>query len=105
MTFGWLFLRRGEAADDNSGGLEVGDAMIRAVTHEDCLAEKGNKRARFVVEPAAVGLIEVDDEVVGNIALGAQDRRLQGAVERSDRQFADGVGAGSNGCYGEGHLS
>jgi hypothetical protein len=100
-----LWPGRWEAFDDDAGGFEVSDPMVGAVAHEDGLAEEGDEGAGFVVEPAAVGLFEVDDEVVGDVALGAEDGGFEGAVEGGRGQFADGVGAGADGCDGEGHLS
>ena len=99
-----LFRWVGEAFDDDAGGFEVGDAVVGAVAHEDGLAEESDEGAGFVGEPAAVGLVEVDDEVVGDVAFGTEDGGFEGAVEGGGREFADGVGSGADGCDGEGHL-
>jgi hypothetical protein len=99
-----LWLGRWEAFDDDAGGFEVSDPMVGAVAHEDGLAEEGDEGSGFVVEPAAVGLFEVDDEVVSDVALGAEDGGFEGAMEGGRGQFTDRVGAGADGCDGEGHL-
>jgi hypothetical protein len=82
----------------------VGDLMVGAVAHEDGLAKEHDEGAGFVGEPAAVGLVEVDDEVVGDVALGAEDGGFEGAVEGGRGELADGVGAGADGCDGQIHL-
>jgi hypothetical protein len=94
----------GEAFDDDTGGLEMGDSVVGAVAHEDGLAEEGDQWAGVVGEEAAGGLFEVDDEVVGDIAFGTEDGRLQRAVEGGYGEFADGFGAGTDGCDGQGHC-
>ena len=97
-------LGEGEAFDDNPCGLKVRDAVVGAVAHEDGLTEEGDQWAGLVGEEAAGGLFEVDDEVVGHVAFGAEDRRLKRAMERGDGELAYGVGAGADGCNGQGHL-
>ena len=94
----------GEAFDDDTGGLEVGDAVVGAVAHEDGFAEESDKWAGVVGEEAAGGLFEVNYEVVGDIAFGAEDGRLQRAMEGGYRKFAYGFGAGTDGCDDQGHL-
>jgi anaerobic selenocysteine-containing dehydrogenase len=78
--------------------------MVGAVPHEDSLAEKCDESAGLVGEPAAVGLFEVDDEVVGDVALGTENGGLEGAMEGRRGKFAYGVGAGADGCDGQVHL-
>jgi hypothetical protein len=79
-----LRLRGGYAFDDDTFGFEVGDAMVGAVTHVDRLLEKGDERSGGFGKPAVVGLIPVDGEVVGGIALWAGERCFEPALERGE---------------------
>jgi len=76
-------LRRGwgDAFDDDAFGFEVGDSVVGAVAHVDRLLEERDERAGGLGEPAVGGLIPVDGEVVGGVALGAGERGFQPAVE------------------------
>jgi hypothetical protein len=95
--------RQGDAFDDDAFGFKVCDAVVGAVAHVDRLFEKGDERARGLGEPAVGGLIPVDGEVVGGVTFRADDRRIQPALEGAGGEFADGVGAGTDGCYAEIH--
>ncbi len=99
-------LRRGwgDAFDDDAFGFEVSDAVVGAVAHHDCLFEKGDERAGGLGEPAVVGLVPVDGEVVGGVAFGAGEGRFEPALERAGGELADGFGAGADGCDSEIHL-
>jgi len=69
--------------DDDALGFEVGDAMVGAVTHVDCLLEQVDERSRCLRKPAVRGLIPVDGEVVGSVAFGAGKRGFQPALKGS----------------------
>ena len=84
---------REDAFDYDAFGFKVGDAMVGAVTHVDCLLEKSDEWPGGFREPAVVGLIPVDGEVVGGVAFGAGERSFQPALKGSTGEFADGVGA------------
>lgn len=58
------------------------------MSHEDGLGEELDERAGLVREPAVGGLVPVDDEVVGGVALGADEWGLERAMKRAARQFA-----------------
>ena len=73
--------REGEAFDDDAFGFEVGDAVVGAVSHEDGFGEELDERAGVFGEPAVVGLVVVDHEVVGGVALGADELGFEGAVK------------------------
>ncbi len=70
---GDFLLRRGwgDTFDDNAFGFEVSDAVVGAVAHHDRFFEEGDERARGLGEPAVVGEVPVDGEVVGGVAFGA----------------------------------
>jgi hypothetical protein len=74
-------LRCDDAFDDDAFGFEVGDAVVGAVAHHDRFFEKGDERARGFGEPAVVGEVPVDGEVVGDVAFGAGERCFEPAVE------------------------
>jgi len=99
----WLEDWRRDAFDDDAFGLEVGDAVVGGVAHEDRLLEEGDEGARGLGKPAVGGLIPVDGEVVCCVAFGAGELGVEPALEGSGGEFADGVGAGTNGCYAEIH--
>jgi hypothetical protein len=82
----------------------MGDLMICAVTHEDGLAEEHDERARLIGEPSIGGLIPVDEQVVAHVAFGAEEGRFQAAREGAEREFAYGVGAGTDGCNLQVHV-
>ena len=92
-------LGKDDALDDDAFGFEVGDAVVGGVAHEDRLLEEGDKRARGLGEPAVGGLIPVDGEIVGDIAFGTEDWCFEPTLEGAGGEFADGVGAGTDGCY------
>ena len=98
-------LREGlrDAFDDDAFGFEVSDAVVGAVAHVDRLLEKGDERAGGLGEPAVGGLIPVDGEVIGDIAFGTEDGCVEPALEGACGEFADGFGAGTDGCYAEVH--
>lgn len=73
------------------------------MAHEDRLFEEGDEGARGLGKPAVGGLIPVDGQVVGGVAFGADEWRVEPALEGSGGEFADGVGAGTNSCYTEIH--
>ena len=79
--------------------------MAGAVSHEDRFGEEPDVRTRLFREPAAGGLVPIDDEVVGGIALGADELVFERAGKGAARQSADGVGAGTNRCNPQGHLA
>ena len=70
-----------EAFDDDPFGFEVGDAVVGAVSHEDGFGEEFDERVGVLGEPAIVRLIVVDHEVVGGVALGADELVFEGAVK------------------------
>jgi hypothetical protein len=80
-----ILLRRGwgDAFDDDAFGFEVGDAVAGAVTHHDRFFQERDERAGGLGEPAVVGLVPVDGEVVGGVALGAGERGFKPALERA----------------------
>jgi hypothetical protein len=94
----------GDAFDDDAFGFEVGDAVVGAVAHVDGFAKESDEGAGGFGEPAVVGLIPVDGEVVGGVAPGAGEWLLEDAGEGAYAEFADRVGAGADGCYAEVHL-
>ena len=59
---------------------EVGDAVVGAVSHEDGFGEEFDERVDSG-QPAIVRLIVVDHEVVGGVALGADELVFEGAVK------------------------
>ena len=71
----------GEAFDDDAFGFEVGDAVVGAVSHEDGFGEELEERAGVFGEPAVVGLVVVDHEVVGGVTLGADELGFEDAVK------------------------
>jgi len=73
------------------------------VAHVDCFFEERDERARGLGKPAVGGLIPVDGEIVGDVAFGTEDWRVEPALEGAGGKFADGVGAGTNGCDAEVH--
>jgi hypothetical protein len=97
-------LGKDDALDDDAFGFEVGDAVVGAMSHEDGFGEELDEWAGFVGEPAVDGLVVVDDEVVGCVALGADEWGFEGTVKGAAGQFAYGVGAGTNRCDSQGHL-
>lgn len=99
-----LWTRRGKAFDHYASGFEVVDLMVGAVSHEDGLAEESDESTGLVGEPPVGGLVPVDDQVVSRVAFGAENRRFQPAWEGVERQFAHGVGAGTNRCNLQVHL-
>ena len=101
----WLRLGAGDALDDDAFGFEVSDAVVGGVAHEDRFLEKGDEWARGLGKPAVGGLIPVDGEVVCCVAFGAGELGVEPALEGSGGEFADGVGAGTYGCYAEIHRS
>jgi hypothetical protein len=88
----------GDAFDDDAFGFEVGDAVVGAVAHHDRLFEKGDERAGGLGEPAVGGLVPVDGEVVGGVALGTGEWGLEDTGEGVYAELADGFGAGADGC-------
>ncbi len=72
-----------ESFGDDAVGFEVGDAVVGAVSHEDGFGEELDERAGFVGEPAVVGLVVVDHEDVGGVALLADELGFEGAVKRA----------------------
>ncbi len=93
-----------DAFYDDAFGFEVSDPVVGAVAHVDRLFKKGNERAGGLGEPAVGGLIPIDGQVVGGVAFRADDGRVQPALEGAGGEFADRVGAGTDGCYAEIHL-
>jgi len=91
------------AGNDHAGGLEVRDAMAVGVAEHDGLAQHHDGAAGFFVEEAADGGVVVDDEVIGRVALGADELGLEGAMERGFWKLTDGVVAGADGGNDEGH--
>jgi hypothetical protein len=77
--------------------------VVGAVAHVDRLLEKGDERARGLGEPAVRGLIPVDGEVIGDVAFGTEDGCFEPALEGAGGEFADGFGAGTDGCDAEVH--
>ena len=73
--------RDGEAFDGDAFGFEVGDAVVGAVSHEDGFGEELDEWAGVVREPAVVGLVVVDQQVVGGVALWADELGFEGAVK------------------------
>lgn len=78
--------------------------MVGGVTHHDRLFEKSDERAGGFGEPAVVGLIPIDGEVVGGVAFGTGERSLQPALEGAGGELADGFGAGADGGDAEVHA-
>lgn len=72
---------RGDAFDDDAFGFEVGDAMVGAVARHDRLFQEGDERAGGLGEPAVGGLVPVDGEVVGRVALGTGEWCFEPALE------------------------
>ena len=85
------------AGDDYTVGFEVGDAVVGGVAEHDGLAEHLEMAARFVGEVAADGVVVVEDEDVGGLALGAVDGVLQPAMKGGGREWGGWVGAGADG--------
>ena len=71
----------GEAFDDDAFGFEVGDAVVGTMSHEDGFGEELDEGARVFGEPAVVGLVVVDHEVVGGVTLGTVELVFEDAVE------------------------
>jgi len=94
----------GDAFDNDALGFKVGDAVVGAVAHHDRFFEEGDERARGFGEPTIGGLVPVDGEIVGGVALGAGERLLKDAGEGIDAEFADGFGAGADGGDSQVHL-
>jgi hypothetical protein len=69
----------------------------------DRLFEEGDEGARGLGKPAVGGLIPVDGEIVGDVAFGTEDGCVEPALEGAGGEFADGVGAGTDGCNAEVH--
>src|ERR1700678_4433266 len=90
--------------DYDSSGFKVRHLMVSAVSHEDGLTEEGDEGAGLIREPSIGGLVPIDDQVVGHIAFGAEKRCFQPAWERAERQFAYGVGAGTDRCDLQVHV-
>ena len=90
-------LRGGVTGDDYAVGFEVGDAVVGGVAEHDGLAQHLKMAAGFVGEVAADGVVVVEDEGVGGLALGAIDGVLEPAVEGGGRERGGGVGAGADG--------
>lgn len=82
----------------------MGDAVVVAVAEEDGLAKHQDQRTRGVGEETVDGVVPWDDEVVAGAALGAVDGIFEPAMECAFGEFADGVGAGADGCDGKWHL-
>ena len=51
------------------------------MSHEDGFGEKLDEWAGVLGEPAVVGLVVVDHEDVGGVALGADELGFEGAVK------------------------
>ena len=77
--------------------------MVGAVTHHDRLFEKSDERAGGFGEPAIVGLIPIDGEIVSGIAFGAGERSIEPALEGAGGELSNGFGAGTNGGDAEVH--
>ena len=71
----------GEAFYDHAFGFEVSDAVVGAVSHEDGFGEELDEWAGVFGEPAVVGLVVVDHEVVGGVAPGADELVFEDAVK------------------------
>ncbi len=82
-------LRRYHTDDTYAGGFKMSDAMVRAVAHQDGLAQPLDQRAGLFGKPSIVGLVPVRYQVVGDLALGAGERRLKPAMECAAGEFAD----------------
>jgi hypothetical protein len=104
ILYALLWVGRGKAFDYYTGGFKMGDLMVSAMPHENGLAEKCDEGAGLIGEPSISGLIPVDDQVVGHIAFWAEKGRFQAAREGVERQFAYGVGAGTDGCDLQVHV-
>ena len=91
-------LGKDDALDDDAFGFEVGDAVVGAMSHEDGFGEEGDEGAGVFGEPAVDGLVVVDDEVVGCVALGADELVFEGSWEGRAFELAEWVGAGTNRC-------
>ena len=96
-------MRQRDALDDDAFGFEVGDAVVGAVSHEDGFGEEGDEGAGVFGEPAADGLVVVDHEVVGGVALGADELGFKGSRERAAFELAEWIGAGTDCGDSEGH--
>src|SRR5665213_2346082 len=88
--------RFGVGSHDYAVGLKVGDAVVGTVAREDGLAKHGEVAAGVFGEVAGDGVVVVDDQGVGGLALGAVDGVLEPAVEGRRRKWGDRVGPGAD---------
>ena len=73
------------------------DAVVIGVTEHDSFSKHHDGATGFFFEESADGLVVVEHQVIGCVALGAVDLLLEGAMEGSVGQLADGVVAGADG--------
>jgi len=69
------------------------------MAEHDGFAKHHDGATGFLFEESADGLVVVENEVVGGVALGAVDLLLKGAMEGGLGKPADGVVAGADGGY------
>ena len=81
----------GVALDDHAFCLEVSYAVVVSVSEHDGLFQHADQGLGAFFEPAIVGLVIVDDEAVGGVALWADERAVEEDGERSAGEWADGV--------------
>lgn len=98
-------MREGHAFDDDACGFEVGDAVVGAVSHEDGFGQELDEGAGVFRKPSSGGLIPIDDEAVGGVALGADQLGFERTGKGTAGEFAYRVGARSDGCNPQIHCS
>jgi hypothetical protein len=96
-------MRLDDTLHDDTGGFEVGHAMVGAVPHEDRLREELDEGARLLWKPAIGGLVPIDHEVIGCVTLRADYWGFERAMKGAARQFAYRVGARTNCCNPQVH--
>ncbi len=88
---------RGERSDDDAVGFEVRDGMTTRVAEHDRLTKDLEMAARVVEKMTADGVVIIQDEVVGSLALRAAERLFQPAMEGRRRKRRGWVSPGTNG--------
>src|ERR1700733_7477715 len=81
----------------NPGSLEVRHAVVAGVSHYDRLAEQVEERAGVLLKPSIGCLLPFDGQIVGHIAFGADQGRLEPAVKGPTGQLPYRLGARTNG--------
>ncbi len=88
---------RGERSDGDAIGFKVRDGMTTRVAEHDRLPQHLEMAARVVEKMTADGVVIIQDEVVGGLALRAAEGLFQPAMKGRRRKRRGWVRPGTNG--------